>query len=387
MTNPADEYDVSRLPRHGQVYVKSLLAKIERLEGRIAELTVGPEDSDTFAEPYAEEPLPLGRRAHVRFNGATTTEGSFDVQMKDGDLHILVNGTMDDAAIMPQSNNVIRIRRIPRKRVARLQLFLLFLTCQHDTTDERDETMTEQNEAPAGTALAQVAPGALARVASGKPFTVADLADLIAGPAEKPKEETSFPAVPAQVKITDAVRKALAALPKVFGQVAPTERRKLEKDELSRLTVEAGTLAAIAKQLGERAKNIQEYVRTHQDFVAEELGIADERIAEGVAAGHFLIATPGDPFVTPVEGFEDGWQQRYVKGRAVQELDLLEELLMAEKITREEYLGFTRTVRTLDDDKIKSFIKKSPKRGLEILAAITRRSAPTASLYAPKKKQ
>lgn len=114
-----DTYDASRLPKHGQAAVAALRAEITRLNREIDDLSnrlgAGAETSNTFAEPYADVPRPLGMDVMVRFNGSSTTHDTYDVEMRDGDLYVLVNGTTGDTAIIPQSNNTIRIRRIERR--------------------------------------------------------------------------------------------------------------------------------------------------------------------------------------------------------------------------------------------------------------------------------
>lgn len=237
------------------------------------------------------------------------------------------------------------------------------------------------------TALAQVAPGVLARLRDAKPWTVAEMADLLAAPAVELPEAEPFPAPAEPVTFTDKLRSALRGLPGLFGQVAPTERRKLEAAELARLTQEIIAIDELSKQLGDRKNAIQEFVRTHMDFTAEAQDLAPlcDRVAEGVAKGHYLVASPGTPYEVPVEGYSDPWQQRYVKGKVTQDQHTLNELREAGTITQAEFNSFTREVRVLDEDKIKTAIKKNPRRALAILAAITRRSAPGASLYAPKK--
>jgi hypothetical protein len=111
-------YDATRLPKHGQAEIARLTARIALLERDLAAMRARVEataaDSDTFAEPYAEPPMPLGKGIMVRFNGDSTLRDTYDVEMRDGDLYVLVNGTQGDTAIIPQSNNTIRIRRIPR---------------------------------------------------------------------------------------------------------------------------------------------------------------------------------------------------------------------------------------------------------------------------------
>ena len=115
MTGP----DYSRLPKYGQEHIAELERRIEALGQMNARLLCLLDrdypGSDTFADPYGEKPLPLGRSAMVRFNGSDTTDDTFDVSMRGGELQILVNGTREDTAIVPQSNNTVRIRRIPRK--------------------------------------------------------------------------------------------------------------------------------------------------------------------------------------------------------------------------------------------------------------------------------
>jgi hypothetical protein len=244
------------------------------------------------------------------------------------------------------------------------------------------------NESPAGTALAQVAPGVIARVRDEKPFTVTELADLLAAPAPVLPEAEEFPAPPKPVKVTEALRKGLRALPSVFGIVAPAERRRLDDAEVAALTVEINAIDAVASELGARKTAIQEYMRTHMDFAARDDGTLTsdtQRIASGVAKGHYLLGKPEDPYEVEVQGYGDPWQQRYVKGKTSQDQSLLDELVAADHVSRPEYLALTREARLLDEDKIKAFIKRNPARGLAILAAMTRRSAPSASVYAPKK--
>lgn len=245
--------------------------------------------------------------------------------------------------------------------------------------------MTDTTQVTEGTALAQVAEGVLARVQDGKPFTVAELAALMNRPAPVLPQDAEFPAPPAPVKFTEVLRRALKALPEVFGKVTPSERRRLEAAEVRALTDEINAIDATFAELEARREAIKEFMRTHQDYQAEAEGIAGERVAGGVAKGHYLTAAPGKPFKTAVEGYSDSWQQRYVKGKSGQKMTALEALLAAGTVTRAEYLGFTSTKRDLDEMKIADYIRRHPQRGLQILAAITEQGAPGASLYAPKK--
>jgi hypothetical protein len=233
-----------------------------------------------------------------------------------------------------------------------------------------------------GTALSQVAPGVLAQVQGHATWTVADLAGKLAGPAHELPKDAPAPKPAKQVTLTAQLKASLSKLPKVFGQTTPGKARKLEKAELEALTEEAIAIAAVVTPLGQRAEAISETVRHHMDAVGPK---SAPRIADGKAKGHRLLARPGEPFNVDVEGYTEPWQQRYVSGAAKPSPARLLALYEAGQITREEYLGFTREARVYDEEKVAAFIRKDPGRGLEILGAITERSAPGASLYAPKK--
>jgi len=246
--------------------------------------------------------------------------------------------------------------------------------------------MTETDERAAGTAkeLEQVAPGSLAYATATDPskkWDLAKLAGMLGGDAEPPKV-TPQPRPAEPVKITPELRAALRRLPEVFGGVAPTESRKLEAAEVRRLTDERTVLNQVITALGNRDKEIDETMRTHMDYLAPE---GTPVIAEGVAKGHRLLADEGQPFEVPVEGYEDAWQQRKVRGRADMSIGVLADLLVAEKITKEEFMSLTAQVRVLDDDKIRRAVRKNPARVLSILKAITLRKGDTAQLVPPKK--
>jgi hypothetical protein len=240
----------------------------------------------------------------------------------------------------------------------------------------------------AGTAeLEQVAPGSQAYALVSDPskkWTLGDLLEKLDGSAVQPKE-VPVPAAAEAVTITDDLREALSRLPEVFGGVVPTEPRKLEQAELARITRERDAIAKVVTALGKRDKSIDETVRNHMDAVARETGITGPVVSEGAAKGHILAAGAGEPFSIPVDGFEDPWQQRRVKGKSELAFARIADLLAEGKITRAEFLALTVEVRELDEDKIKKAVRKSPSRFLAILKAVTVRKADTASLNPPRK--
>jgi hypothetical protein len=236
-------------------------------------------------------------------------------------------------------------------------------------------------------AVEPVAPGVLARVKGDKPWTMLDLADMLAGPAREFSKADSLPKPAPKVKFTDVLRKALKTLPDVFGVVMPDEARALDRHEVRALTDEVIAIDTIMKELEGRKEAIKESIRNHQDAQAEAEGIPEgiARVADGAAKGHWLMAKKGEPFETPVDGYTDTWQQRYVSGKVAVNGNLIFDLETDGTVTREEYLACTSSKRHFDADKLEAFIRKNPARGLAILARLTSRSAPSASVYAPKK--
>jgi len=245
--------------------------------------------------------------------------------------------------------------------------------------------MTATDERIAGTALAQVASDSAAYLTatdSHKTWTVDALAKLLAGEAPRPEVP---PAKPAEtVTVTPELRAALSLVAKVFGGVQPTEPRKLEEAEVTRITAEYRALAAVVGLLSKRGKAIDEAMRHHMDAVAREMGITGPVVAVGVAKGHILAAKPGVPFEVTVDGLKDSWQQRFTSGEAELSMTDLWQLLDEGLVTKDELYALTSTERTLDESKIKRAVKRDPKRYLAILASITRRKPDGASLYPPK---
>jgi hypothetical protein len=108
--------DIRSLPVWAQQHVARLVQNIERLEVNLASanatLSAGPEDSDTFADPYSEGGArPLGRGTRLRLH---STEVYFDVHIDDeGVLHVSAAGKLarsDGLAVYPHSSNSVRIR-------------------------------------------------------------------------------------------------------------------------------------------------------------------------------------------------------------------------------------------------------------------------------------
>lgn len=91
--------------------IGALLAENEKLRS----LAAGTGESNTVADPFSSWPRQLGKDVMVRFGGQNATDECFDVEMRGEDLYILVNGSTAETAVIPQSNNTIRVRKLPRR--------------------------------------------------------------------------------------------------------------------------------------------------------------------------------------------------------------------------------------------------------------------------------
>ncbi len=99
--------DVTRLPKWAQ----RRIALLERsVAYHKAELAVGPEGSDTFADPYGT-PRPLGRGTTIVFTGGDPTSPSPPDRVTvrrqdDGSLYVMC---AESAVVLPASNNTFVI--------------------------------------------------------------------------------------------------------------------------------------------------------------------------------------------------------------------------------------------------------------------------------------
>lgn len=99
------------LPKWVQEGIENLMRDNDSLRKKLA---VGPENSDTFAEPYADPPKPLGRNAHIRYGGLDFHR-TFDVNYADGQLYVRGNTDGGQFVVMSQSDNCIRCAILPAR--------------------------------------------------------------------------------------------------------------------------------------------------------------------------------------------------------------------------------------------------------------------------------
>lgn len=238
--------------------------------------------------------------------------------------------------------------------------------------------------------------GALTLLENQPGSTISQLADkVVPPPVHVPTAEAApFPELPSPVAMTPEATDALQRLPRMFGTLSLTRRRRLTPRELDGLMAEVAVISHVTGVLGPRLEEIKEIIRVHIDKHAEYEGAAvpaDILGPDGAVStpatprdqkGHYLLARPKDGYQVPAGPM--AWTQEYRAGTVTPSG---EELLAAyEKgtITRAEYLGFTREARVFDEDNAKKFIRRNPARGLTILRLITRRTAPSSALAVRK---
>lgn len=97
------ERDTTRLPKWAQ----QELYRLERdLESAYARLAEGPENSNTFADPYAKAPRALGDSPMIEFRFGTKWGEKFQVRLEDD--HLVISGG-SSLAIHPRSSNGINV--------------------------------------------------------------------------------------------------------------------------------------------------------------------------------------------------------------------------------------------------------------------------------------
>lgn len=255
--------------------------------------------------------------------------------------------------------------------------------------------MTDVTAVPAAE-LEPVLTGALALLTAEPNASLDKLAAMVAAAPEAPlaAEAKPWPALPKHIELTEEIRRALAKIPAMFNSVEITKRRSLAQAELDLLTREQVILGQVGTVLASRMEVIKETVRVHMDVDAEETGVAvpkDQLGPDGEVIvratprdqkGHYLLAIAKKPHQV-VSGLM-AWSQEASSSEPVPSDGVLQQAYQAGDIPRADYLAVTREVRTLDDIRIRDFIRQAPGKGLAVLRRITVTGPPKASLYLRK---
>lgn len=96
--------DVTKLPKWAQTRIDTLERNNAYLKAVLAE---GPEDSDTFADPYSDSPRPLGKRTMIRFDVGDSSREHFDVRL-EGDVLEVYGGSA--LMLRPHAANVVKLK-------------------------------------------------------------------------------------------------------------------------------------------------------------------------------------------------------------------------------------------------------------------------------------
>jgi hypothetical protein len=113
MISDISEAQLARLPKWAQEEIGYQEQKIAELTARIAELSAGPEDSDTIAMDYIYPDRPLGKGILIRFlmPGGGRIEAS--VNRGSGSLELRADADKADSqslAVQPSASNSLRVR-------------------------------------------------------------------------------------------------------------------------------------------------------------------------------------------------------------------------------------------------------------------------------------
>lgn len=185
-------------------------------------------------------------------------------------------------------------------------------------------------------------------------------------PAKRPKQPTAVELV------TDGLMSAIKAIPGIFGSVKPRGRRQLTKPELASLETEKTQIDTALKALSKRKDEIHSMLSVHADVVAEKRKLANDDTPQD-SKGHYLLAAPGSPEIIPIEGSSRYFTREKSSDKATLSMDKLLALYESKEITRAEYLAFTTTQRTIDEEKVRRQLLNRNKRARtrEILDKIT----------------
>jgi hypothetical protein len=224
-----------------------------------------------------------------------------------------------------------------------------------------------------------------------KDAPLSEVAETLLGGVPVVEAPTDFPELPAPLEATAATRKSFGTLGKIFNKVIMVTRRRMTEAELADLGAEYEDIKNVSALLENRAEQIKEYVRTHQDVEAEEQGLAFPkdvvrngnilaRATERDAKGHYLLAAPKNPSVTEIPGTNGvKFSNQYSSGRTSEDLAYITRAFEAGEIDEAMYKACTRVVRVPDAKKISEYVVKTGDTSL--LSKIVKRGRPSTALY------
>lgn len=192
----------------------------------------------------------------------------------------------------------------------------------------------------------------------------------------------AVPKAPESIDLTKEQQEALKRLPDVFNSVKPATRTALSDAQVAAVRDEQETLRLLLAALVKRDEDIKEIVRNHMDVTAEKDGRADEKTPRD-AAGHYILASKGNPERVKIPGTPDDYSREFHGGTITISGGDLDDLHAKGEVTRADYLALTVEKRVFDEHKATKAIKDDPSR-MDILRRITKRGADGTALFVRK---
>lgn len=96
-------HNITKLPKWAQNEIQRLTRDLEDAR---SQLRAGPEDSDTFADPYSSAPRPLGKGPTIDFVFGEHWGEQFQARLEGKVLR--VNGG-NSIAVLPRASNLVEI--------------------------------------------------------------------------------------------------------------------------------------------------------------------------------------------------------------------------------------------------------------------------------------
>ncbi|MDQ1041423.1 hypothetical protein QFZ75_007925 [Streptomyces sp. V3I8] len=219
-----------------------------------------------------------------------------------------------------------------------------------------------------------------------------DLASLLNDLAKIPTPEITKPvAKKTKLAVAEQLNAQMAhsieALPQVFGKTPlPATRRTLRKNELAAFTDEKEEIVTAKAALTKREEQITRAVSTHFDVVAEREGRASIDKTPVDKNGHYLIggSGKGTRMEAPVPGREKFFVRERSQDRSELNFEMLFDLYEQGRVSRAEFLYYTKEVRyrVLDGAKFSKGLLSRARRSRtqEIMTMISRVTYGTLSI-------
>lgn len=103
------ERDITKLPKWAQIEISRLQRDVKWYKDK---LEAGPDNSDTFADPYGRAVRPLGKGPRIAFVGLPGDRQTIIARLDrdtDNEPYLEIRG-LNSLQIQPRASNVVHIR-------------------------------------------------------------------------------------------------------------------------------------------------------------------------------------------------------------------------------------------------------------------------------------